>query len=127
MARKDILVHKILTDQSLAADFVTDPTVINYLDNIAYQINVLTSDSTGTFIVQASVDYKVSTPGTQIANPGNWVDLPLSGTPVVSGADDSILINLNQLPFSAVRLKYVSDTAGTGTCEAYIEAKQIGG
>ena len=128
MARKTILQsYKVASAQSLAATFTTNPTVINYLDNIAYQINATASGSSGTFTVQGSIDYKIEEPGTQVINPGNWVDLTLSGTPSLSGTDDTILINLNQLPFAAVRLKYTSSVAGSGTCDVYIEGKQIGG
>lgn len=128
MARKNIVVTKIASAQSLAANFTSIPTIINYLDNVAYQINITTSNSTGTFAVQASLDYAVSEPGTQVTNSGTWATLPLGGgTPSVSGANDTILINLNQLPFAAVRLQYTSTVAGTGVADIYIEAKQIGG
>lgn len=126
MSRKNVLKTKILDSQSLAASFISPPTLTPYLDNISYQINVTTTDSIGTFKVQASNDYEnVST--LQPANAGTWVDLDIGGTPVVNTANDSILIDLNQLPFTAVRLVYTSSTAGTGTCDAFIIARQIGG
>lgn len=128
MARKNTVVYKVKSAQSLASGFTTNPTFINYLDNIAYQINVTTTNSTGTFVVQGSIDYAISEPGGAVTNAGNWCDLPLGGgTPTVAAANDVILIDMNQLPYVAVRVKYTSTVAGTGICDIYILAKQLGG
>lgn len=131
MARKNVLIHELRvngsTNISLAADFISEPTVITYMDNISFQINIDTSNSVGTFTIQGSDDYDVSNPGTGVVNPGNWVDLPLSGSPNANAADDSILIDMSQVPFVALRLVYDSSVAGTGTANAYIVSKQIGG
>lgn len=126
MARKLVLQHPIVINQSLTADFIASPTVIKYLDNISYQINILTSDSVGSFEIQASDDYQVNEPGTQVINPGNWVSLNLGGTPSVNMANDVILISLNEVPFSALRVKYTATTPGTGTSAIYINCKSVG-
>lgn len=115
----------IANSQSLSASFTSTATVIQYLDNVAYQINVTTSNSTGTFTVQGSLDYVPNTPLTAPAVAGNWVDLSLSANPTVAGANDTILINLNQVPYTAIRLKYVASVSGTGTCKIIIAAKEI--
>ena len=123
--RKNVLEPvKLLTSQSMAANFTSPATVVDFIDNIAYQINITTSNSTGSFVVQASLDYEPAN-SQKAANAGNWTDLTLSGTPTAAAANDSILISLNQLPFRAVRLKYVSTVAGTGTCNVYIQAKAV--
>ncbi len=130
MARKNTLVYNLTpTPQSLAADFSTAPTVVRYLDNCSYQINLTTTDSVGTFVVEASNDYAVNEGNDSVVtNPGTWVALTLAGgTPFVNGADDTIIINLNQLPFYAIRLTYNSTVAGTGTCTIYVTDKQLGG
>lgn len=131
MSRKNVVTKKIATAQSLGATFNSEPTVIQWLDNVAYQINVTTSNSTGTFAVQASLDYEPSGSVDPISPggvTGNWVDLELSGgTPSVAAANDSILIDLNQLPYKAIRLRYTSTIAGTGTCDIYINSRQLGG
>ncbi len=128
MARKNILAPELIASaQSLAASFQTTPTVINYADNVSYQINVTTTNSTGTFSVQASLDYQQQTP-MQVGRTGNWIDLSLGGgTPTVAAANDSIIINLNQMPYSAIRLAYTSTIAGAGHADIYIMHKQIGG
>lgn len=101
--------------------------MVTYMDNCAYQINITTSDSTGTFKVQASVDHQDQN-AVQQPNTGNWVDLPLGGattSPVVAAANDVIIINLNQLPFNAIRLTYTAGTAGTGVVDIWVEEKML--
>ncbi len=131
MSRKNTVNKRLVATQSLAASFTSEPTVIEWLDNLCYQINITTSNSTGTFAVQASLDYSPSgsvDPMSPGAVSGNWVDLNLAGgTPTVAAANDSILIDLNQLPYKAIRLKYTSGTAGTGTCAIYIMGRMVGG
>lgn len=129
MSQKATLVTTIATNQSLAASFNTAPTVVRYLDNCSYQINVTTSNSVGTFAVQVSNDYYVNEANDNVVNPvGNWTSLTLAGgAPSVNGTNDTIVINLNQLPFYAIRLAYTSTTAGTGTASIFMTDKRLGG
>lgn len=127
MARKNTVVYTLAAAQSLAASFNTRPTLIRYLDNCSYQINITTTNSTGTFAIQVSDDYSVYEPTGDVVNPGTWSPLPLGGTPVAAGANDTITIDLNQLPFYAMRLSYTSSVAGTGTAGIYLTCKQLGG
>lgn len=126
MARKNTLNWQLLNDQSLATSFISPVTFIRNTDNVSYQINVTTSNSTGTFTIQVSDDYAINNEGA-VTNPGSWLTLTLSGTPTVAAANDVIGISLNQLPYDAIRLVYTASTPGTGTCDATITSKQIGG
>lgn len=126
MSRKNTLNYPVLTAQSLAASFTSPATFIRNTDNVSYQINVTTSNSVGSFSVQVSDDYSVG-PDNTVVNPGTWITLTLSGTPTVASANDLIGISLNQLPYDSIRLAYTSTTAGTGTANAIITSKQIGG
>ena len=128
MARKNVAhPFEVAKAQSLAASFNSAPTMITYLDNVCYQINITTSDSIGTFSVQASIDYEQDING-NVVNPGHWITLTLGGgTPFANAANDQIIIDLNQLPFNAVRLAYAAGTPGTGHCDIWILSKQIGG
>jgi hypothetical protein len=126
MARKNTLEFPVLTGQSLAGDFTSPVTDVRNLDNCSYQIVVVTSDDAGTFSVEASNDYERAITG-DVTDPGTWAALPLGGIPTIASAADIILINLNQLPFKAIRVTYTSTTAGTGTCDIKLVAKQIGG
>lgn len=129
MARKDTIQHKLnSTPQSLAASFLSPVTFIQHLDNCSYQINITTTNSIGTFKVQGSNDYTPNVVGNTVASSGTWVDLPLGGgTPNANAANDNIMIDLNQLPFNAIRLSYTAGTAGTGTCDMWLVCKQVGG
>lgn len=128
MSRKLVLAPTLVeTSKSLSTSFNSTPTMITNTDNVAYQINVTTSNSTGTFSIQGSVDYQPATanlPGVT----GNWADLGLGGgTPTVAAANDTLIFNLSLLPFNALRVAYTSTIAGTGTCNIYIMTKQTGG
>lgn len=126
MARKNNLVTQIATAQSLSAAFQSAPTVIRDLDNCSYQINITTTNSTGTFTIQGSDDYYVQEPTNTVMNPGTWVDIPLSATLPVAAANETILVSLNQLPFYAIRVSYIPVVAGTGTAAIYITDKMLG-
>lgn len=129
MARKNTLSPQLIsTSQSLAANFNSPVTLIPYLDNISYQINASTTNSQGTFSVQGSNDYSYDPVAQKLINAGNWADLDLAGgVPFVNAANDTILIALQQVPFQALRIHYNSSVAGTGTCNIYVTARQVGG
>jgi len=123
--RKNVLPPILVSsNHSLAAPFSTSPTVITFLDNCAYQINITTSDSTGTFSVEGSLDYVQATANVT----GHWIPLTLGGStaaPIAAGANDQIIINLNQVPFNALRVSYVAGTAGTGHADIYFMSKMV--
>lgn len=125
--RKNTLITYIAKNQSLSASFNSAPTIVRFLDNISYQINVTTTNSQGTFDVEVSNDYYVNEAnGDVVVNSGTWVPLTLAGgTPTVAAADTNITISLTQLPYYAVRLSYTSSVAGTGTCSIYVSAKAL--
>lgn len=128
MARKNSFSFKVASAQSMATSFVTPATVIRNLDNDAYQINITTTNSVGTFSVEASLDYTIDETTGHVSNAGNWVTLNLAGgSPSAAAANDSILIDLNQLSFEAIRLRYTSSVAGTGVCDVYVFCRQLGG
>ena len=125
-SKRALLPVVIASGQSLAASFASLPTVITYVDNVAYVINVTTTNSVGSFAVQVSEDYAPPPQGLNIsANPGTWTTLTLSGTPAVASANDTIAISLNQVPFNAIRVIYTATTPGTGTCKITVQTKGL--
>ena len=134
--RKNTLVTQVgpsgfgvnATPFSLASAFTTPPTVVRNLDNCSIQINITTTNSTGSFAVQVSNDYYVSEGNDSVVeNAGTWVPLTLAGgVPFANATNDQIVISLNQLPFYAVRVAYTPTIAGTGTCTIYLTDKAIG-
>lgn len=127
MSKRTLTPYKVASSQSLSASFNSAPTIVTYQDNCAYQINITTTNSQGTFYVQGSVDYQVDATTNTVTNAGNWIDLTLAGgNPTAAAANDNILITLNQLPFNAIRIRYLSSVAGTGTCDIWIQLKNVG-
>lgn len=122
MARKLVLIPQpIAVSQSMAANFVTAYSNLEQTDNASYQIIVTASGSSGQFFLDGSDDIL-----TNIApNPVNWVELMPCGT--IAGADDKIIIDINQYPHAFIRLRYVSSVAGAGHCNINLTYKQIGG
>lgn len=127
MSAKNSQQSLLVANQSLAATFTSPVTTIRYLDNISYQINVTTTNSVGTFVIQGSNDYKGDLTNTGAVSPGNWVDLPLSGTPNANAANDTILIDMSAVPFIATRLVYTSSAAGTGHADIWLAGHRLGG
>jgi hypothetical protein len=121
MARK-LVLNPIYVDDTtsstsslsndMSADITTVATAVQFQDNISYQINVTTSDSTGTFTMQGSNDNS------------SWANLGTMG--VAAAANDVILSDFNQFPFAYVRVKYTSTVAGTGTCTIQLMARTVG-
>lgn len=112
--------------KSLATAWTSPVTVIRNLDDVSYQINVTTSNSTGTFAVEVSNDYKESSPTDSLVASGTWSALNLSGTPTVAAANDVINITLTSPPFNAVRVSYTPTVPGTGTAQVTILARRAG-
>lgn len=128
MARKNTVNYQVASNQSLSSAFTSVPTEVITLDNLSYQINITTTDSVGTFAVQASDDYATYEPSGVVTNSGTWYNLPLGGgTPFANMANDTINIYLNQVAFKALRIAYTPSVAGTGVCNIFVTAKQLGG
>lgn len=127
MSRKNTLEYPIATGQSLATSFVSPATTVLTLDNCSYQINVTTTNSTGSFTVETSNDYNDNLVTNTVTAAGTWATLPIGGTPVANAANDSIFIDINQIAFKAIRVRYASTIAGTGTCDIKLVCRQIGG
>lgn len=97
---------------SLATSFTSPSINVLYQDNISFQINITTSNSTGTFYVQVSDDNS------------NWVDMGIAGT--VAAANDVILCEVGTGARMFTRLRYESTVAGTGTASIIATAKNLG-
>lgn len=123
MSRKNnIRQFELITAGNMAGNLTSAATNIEFLDNIAIQLN-FTGTPTGTFQVQVSVDYAQDAQG-NITNAGHWVPVLLPQTPTAAGAAGQIIIDLNQLASPWVRVFY-SFTSGTGSLDAWISAKML--
>jgi hypothetical protein len=99
--------------QSLAADFSTIPTNLQYQDPSYYHINVVTTDSTGTFFLECSGDKN------------NWATVGTAGTAAAS--NDTIVCEFDLSRCAPwVRLRYAASVAGTGIAQILIGSKAMG-
>lgn len=103
-------------EQSLAASFETSATNINWLDNVAIQIKVRNvTDNTGQFSIEVSNDKDV------------WQAVDLDPViPVLADADADIFVNMSQLAWAWVRVKFVA-AGGTpdGDVTITLTAKEL--
>ena len=116
MAKKWVVEpYHILVNGDMTGDLTSASTDIKYLDNFAIQLNFTHPTSftaVGTFTVEASVDG------------ATWVTLNIAPAITCSASTGSHLININQIPYALIRVKY-AHTSGTGLLNIYFEAKQI--
>ena len=117
MSRKNAIVsYHLAENQSLAAGFTSSVTHISFLDNIGVQIVVSgVVTNAGQFAIEASIDEV------------NWQAITLS--PVISplaNNNPNILVNLNMLPFKALRVTFASPGVGAdGICNIWLSAKEL--
>lgn len=112
---------KIISAASMGGDVTGPATNIQFIDNIAIQLN-FTGTPTGDFKIQGSSDHQEV--NGVVTNEGNWVDITLSPSPAAAGAADNILINMTQLAFPFIRVFY-DRSSGTGSLDAWISGKAI--
>ncbi len=102
---------RALVSGTMGASITGPTTQIDKLDNICYQVSWTSSNAVGVISVQGSID------GT------NFVDLTFTPALTQPNSDDgSYLINLADVPFPLIRVKYTR-TSGTGNMKVYLSAK----
>lgn len=106
----------------MTGNITSAATAIHFLDDIGVQFN-FTGAPVGTFQVQVSIDYMQDQEG-NIQNPGNWIPITLTPTPVAAGVPGQIYIDLNMLSSPWIRVAYVF-TSGSGTLNAFITGKEV--
>lgn len=125
MAGKSLPPFQIVTAGDMSGNITSTVTDVRNFDNVAVEL-VFTGTPTGTFSVEGSLDYGYQAGGNfnPAVNAGTWTALSLSPTPAASGGAGSVLLDLNQISFAFIRVKYAF-TSGTGTLNAYIAAKAV--
>lgn len=122
MASRPILSpHDVIVNGDMSADIISDITVIQTNSQISYDISWSGTTPVGTLSVQVSNTYEQNSDGS-LRSVGNWVDLPLSTTPSVSGDTGNGFIDILVSSAYAIRLMYTS-TSGTGLMQATICGK----
>lgn len=91
---------------------------VDFLDNGSFQC-VWTGTPVGSFFVDVT-NYDINNPNITIV----WSQITLSSVPAASGSAGDGTINLNQLPFRWIRLRYVN-SSGTGTLNVVANVKEL--
>lgn len=119
--RKNILrAHKLLTAESLADDFESDPVTLTTATRIAFNIKAYdVSDNSGTF----SVEHRLYR---DADNYSDWASLTLDASPVLADDDVTLLVDVD-VPPGQVRLVFTAD-GGTpdGSADVWITGAQGG-
>jgi hypothetical protein len=108
------------TSLDMSANITTEPTNVQYSDNVGLFFTWTGSSPIGTVYVDVSND-KVSGDN----EPTNWATLDFGSTVGITGNADTGLININQVPFSWLRVRYTR-TSGSGTLTINLTTKQTG-
>jgi hypothetical protein len=120
LGRKNVTKpYKLLDAVSMASNQTS--TVINteYWDNVGFLVNWTGASGTGEIFVDVSNDKDES--------PSNWVELDFGNPISITGASGSHIININQLPFAKMRLRYSELTTAAGSLTVTLVSKQLGG
>lgn len=116
MARKSVLKsYKMINSGDLSSDITSSETSVINLDKASIVIAWTGSSPVGTIEVQA-----------RNGDQDTWRALDLGAAVSVSGNSGNHRIVLNETPFTDIRIVYTA-SSGTGTVDAIITAKQVGG
>jgi len=119
MTKRVISPFRLATIQALATWTSAVTNCLQY-DGMSYLISWADNTGTGHFVVEASTfDDKVG----EVAS---WAILEDLDNIPVSGATGTNLININAIMFERIRIRYVADTASTGTFSINVCSKTIG-
>jgi len=119
--KSNLLKFQNIINGDLSGSITSAVTSIQWLDNIGIQLNAVTSSAIGVFAVQVSADYFQDIEG-NVTNAGNWTTIPLPSSPTLSGSNETIYIDLNQLSAPWIRVIY-TPASGSGTVNGFITAK----
>lgn len=123
-SRPQFSPHKVFTDATLpsSSTLISQPTIVQMLSQISYDISWSASTAVGVMSVQVSDTYTQNADGT-VRNAGNWTTLTLTGTPpAISGSSGNGFIDIGATGAFAIRLVYTA-TSGSGILNATIYAK----
>jgi hypothetical protein len=114
--RKSVIVpFKFIDGESLSAAFSSRPINIQYLDNIGITLacTAITAN-TGKFVIECTIDGET------------WIDIEVFPEIQLDDEPDNIIINLNNLPFSQMRVSFTPDgPSPDGVVTGFITAKEL--
>ena len=111
--------YSILNNVLMTGNQTSGAVQVPYLDNIGLQAVWTGTTPVGALVVECTED---DTTNTLITS--TWTALDFGSAISVSGNSGNHIINMNQLPYKAVRVRYVF-TSGTGNITVKITAKML--
>lgn len=115
MRKNVVRGYKMVDAGSMAATITSSEVNVINLDKASIYVDWSGTAPVGVLVVQA-----------RNADNGDWFDLDF-GTPIaISGSTGSHVLLFNELPHNSIRLVYTA-TSGTGSLDAVLAAKQVGG
>jgi hypothetical protein len=112
--RKNVLQnYKAINAGDMSGNLTSPSTNIQFLDNIGIQLLFPGAVASGQFFIDASLDNV------------NWSTLDIIPGMVASDPDGQILIDMNNMSFSHIRIRYVAVPGDVGSLTAFIEGKSI--
>lgn len=117
MSKPVLYGYKTLNAVSATVAQTSTETVVGQMDKLTYQCK-FTQAATGTFIVEAKSE-KLN------GAAGDWYALDFGAAMNITAQTD-VIMNLSDLSFSHVRIKWLGQAANTGTLTVTVSAKAVG-
>lgn len=125
MARKNVVsAFSMITDGDLSADITSLPTDVKNLDKASIRLAWDVAGSPVGVVTIEALQEKDNTAESE--DEANWFTLEFGSIINIDNTETDHQILFNELPFDKIRLKYTA-TSGSGTLNAKITAKQVGG
>lgn len=105
---------KVMDAVSATVAQISKETVVGQLDKLSYHCKFSVGTASGEFIVEAKNGLNAP-----------WYPLNF-GTLLTITSQAEVLINLSELNFQFIRLKWGGDAAATGTLTVVVAAKAVG-
>lgn len=123
MARKNVVsAFPMITDGDMSSDITSEITDVKHLDVATIRLQWTT---VGTPVGVVNIQALQEKDGITTSD-ADWFNVDLDAVIVIDNTESEHQILFEQLPFDKIRLKY-NRTSGTGTMNAKISAKQVGG
>lgn len=119
--RKDVLNvkgFKIFDATDISTDQTSEIVYVPYLDNVGMIVSWTGTSPVGELKIEVS---------NQQQNPNEpmiWSQLDFGSAIAISGNSGTHTINMNQLPFNAIRAKYAR-VSGTGNLDLIAQVKMV--
>lgn len=117
MPKHSLYGFKPLNAADASVAQISEETVVGQFDKATYQCK-FSEAATGTFVVEAKSE---KWQGSE----AEWYPLDFGGAMNIT-AETDVVINLTELPFSHLRLRWSGDAGNSGTLTVTFAAKAVG-